>query len=147
MVYKWKIDKLYPVKAQEAGEELDRIYAKYGEISPEQIVNESRDEKAPLHCCFEWDDAKAAEKYRQKQAQGLMNAITVSIEEAGARNELRAFVHVQSTYQPLRIVMNDEAKMQELLAGAMRELRLFRAKYSSLEQLAGVITEIDRLAG
>ena len=68
MTYKWKLPGIIPVEAQEAGEELDRIYKKYGELQPSTIVDESRDSSAPLHKCFEWDDQTAAEKYRETQA-------------------------------------------------------------------------------
>lgn len=145
MIYKWKFQELYPVDPQVAGEELDRIFREKGGLHPAEIVNESRDESAPLHPCFEWNDETAAEKYRETQARDLVRAI-VTIPEAGAsRSEVRAFVHVQNTYQPMAVVISDADKMADLLNSALKELSAFRCKYSHLEELATVFDAIDSL--
>ena len=145
MVYKWKVDGLVSVEAQKAGEEMQRIYDKYGELEPARLADESRDKTAVLHSCFEWDDYKAAEKYRHKQASDLIRLISIKEENQSVSTEYRAFVHIQNTYQPLRIVLNDTDKTQELLENALRELRTFKTKYLGLEKLAGVFAEIDLL--
>jgi hypothetical protein len=38
-------------------------------LTPAVVVEESRDEAALLHPMFEWDDASAAERYRQGMAR------------------------------------------------------------------------------
>ena len=68
MTYQWKLPGVMPVDAQTAGDELERVYKKRGDIKPSTLVEESRPASAPLHRCFEWDDAIAAEKYRESQA-------------------------------------------------------------------------------
>lgn len=56
MIYQWKIPDLYGVDAQTAGEEIERIHRKHGQLSPADIVEESRQKHAPLHDIFEWRD-------------------------------------------------------------------------------------------
>lgn len=145
MIYKWSIPGLYSVDAQSAGEELQRIYSVHGKIDPADVVEESRAETATLHGCFEWDDAVAANKFRQTQAAKIIRDIVVVSEPEKKAQKIRAFVHVQSTYQPISIVVNDEEKLAELLDSAMRELEAFRKKYDSLSELSPVMAAIDVL--
>ncbi len=146
MTYQWKFPNFYSVSAQTAGEELDRIYRSRGKLEPADIVNESREEDAPLHDCFEWDDVAAAEKYRENQAREIIRAVVIKDNGHEEMNDIRAFVRVESTYQPMEVVVKSEDKMQELLHSAMRELSAFRKKYSRLSELQPVFSAIDAIS-
>ena len=145
MVYKWAVSGLYPVDAQVAGEELQRIYSAHGRIDAADVVEESRAETAPLHKCFEWNDSVAAELYRKKQAMAVIRSVVVVNEDKRESPNVRAFVHVQSTYQPIRVVVDDDNKMNELLESALRELQSFKRKYAALSSLRQIIDAIDAL--
>ena len=41
----------------------------------EKILSEARNPSSPLHKHFQWDDAKAAQAWREQQAEGLWNSI------------------------------------------------------------------------
>ena len=142
MVYRWKLPGVIPVDAQTAGEELGRIYEKRGALDPADIVDESRDSKAPLHPCFEWNDAAAAEKYRQSQAALIVRSIVTVEESTSGPQEVRAFVHVKENYHPISVVVNSEEQMEELLKMALDELKAFQRKYSVLLQLSPVMEAI-----
>lgn len=146
MVYKWKIQGVVPVDAQTAGEELTRIYEKNGRLDPADVVEESRKESAPLHSCFEWDDQVAAEKYRESQAANIIRLIVSVQETDGVSQEVRSFVHIQKSYEPITVVVNDEEKMEELLRTALAELASFRKKYKSLSQLSPVFEAMDKIS-
>lgn len=146
MVYRWKLPGVIPVDAQTAGEELSRIYEERGGLNPAEIVDESRDAKAPLHPCFEWNDAEAAEKYRQSQAALIIRSIVTVEESPLGPQEVRAFVHVQENYHPISVVVNNEERMSELLKMALMELAAFRKKYASLEKLAPVFESIEKVS-
>lgn len=145
MVYKWAVSGLYPIDAQVAGEELQRIYSAHGRIDAADVVEESRAETAPLHKCFEWNDSVAAELYREKQAMAVIRSVVIVNEDKRASPNVRAFVHVQSTYQPIRVVVDDDNKMNELLESALRELQSFKRKYAALASLRPIIDAIDAL--
>jgi len=141
MIYKWKMPGLMPVKAQTAGEELDRIYQKNGRLDAADVVDESRPITAPLHDCFEWNDAIAAEEYRKSQASHIIRSITVVPETVNGKQDARitrAFVNVQQTFRPIDVVMNDENMRRELMEKALRDLDAFQKKYASLEALQPV---------
>lgn len=65
------------IDAQTAGEELARIHAEHGRLTPRAVVDESLPEDAPLHPAFEWRDNVAADEYRQIQARSLIKTVEV----------------------------------------------------------------------
>ena len=149
MIYQWKLPGIMPVDAQTAGNELERIYSERGDISPAAVVDDSRPEAAPLHSCFEWDDAAAAEKYRETQARLIIRSIVTVGESnrSAAPIETRAFVSADSCggYKPISVVVNHPEQLDCLLDRALRELEAFRQKYAVLKQLTPVFAAIDSL--
>ncbi len=147
MVYKWKLPGLYNVPAQKAGTELERIYQEHGRLDASDIVNESRPEAAPLHPCFEWDDSVAAELWRERQARGIVQCI-VSVQETKKDSviQARAFVHVQNTYHPTKVVVSDNDMRDELIRDALRDMETFKRRFSTLSSLQPVIEAMDRAA-
>lgn len=143
MTYQWKVPGIMPVDAQTAGNELQRIYERDGVIEPETVVAESRTPSAPLHSCFEWDDEKAAHKYRITQAQNIIRAIVV-VDEA-KQPETRAFVNVQREYHPVSVVVRNPEKREILLQNALNELRWFERKYNTLQELSNVFAAIEEV--
>lgn len=144
MTYQWKVPGIMPVDAQTAGNELQRIYERDGVIEPETVVLESESPSAPLHSCFEWDDEKAAHKYRITQAQGIIRAI-VAVDERQENPDTRAFVSVQSEYHPVSVVIQNPEKRDVLLQNALNELHWFEKKYNSLRELSGVFSAIKEV--
>lgn len=145
MTYQWKIPGIIPVEAQKAGEELDRIYTKHGKLEPSDIVEESRNENAPLHPCFEWDDQKAANKYRESQAMLIVRSIVTVQESNESPQQVRAFVHVEQSYKPISVVVNSEKQMAALLETALSELKAFKRKYETLKALSPVFDAIEEI--
>ena len=143
MTYQWKVPGIMPVDAQTAGNELQRIYERDGVIEPETVVEESENPSAPLHSCFEWDDEKAAHKYRITQAQNIIRAIVVADE--AKQPETRAFVNVQREYHPVSVVVRNPEKREILLQNALNELRWFERKYNTLQELSNVFAAIKEV--
>ena len=144
MTYQWKVQGIMPVDAQTAGNELQRIYERDGVIEPETVVAESQTPSAPLHSCFEWDDEKAAHKYRITQAQTIIRSIVVVADEA-KQPETRAFVNVQREYHPVSVVVRNPEKREILLQNALNELRWFERKYHTLQELSNVFAAIKEV--
>ena len=145
MIYKWKISK-YNLDAQKAGEELERIRNKYGELSACDIVEESRHENAVLHNCFEWRNDIAAQKYREHQAQDLIRNIVVeAIEDKEVNPPIRAYVKIQKDYKPIQEVVTVKDYRDELLQTALKDLKSFKTKYNQLKELSNVFKAIDEV--
>ena len=146
MVYKWSIKGLMPVSAQVAGDELDRISKENGTLTPELIVDASRAEDAPLHKCFEWNDAVAAEKYRCVQAGNIIRLLVTEKEDADKNHvEVRAFHYVKRGYKPIDVILEDEDETEALLHKAYMELKAFRQKYKNLSALKPLFELVDKL--
>lgn len=148
MIYKIKSGARLPVSAQVAGEECKRLESE-GRLTPQDLVNESRAEDAPLHNCFEWDDSIAAEKWRYTQAAYIIRSVEVTIEQTS--EPTRAFVATISdgnrTYKDVGVVLRNADSREELLRNAMRDLLAFRRKYQNLREIADVIDAIDGVVG
>ena len=145
MIYKWKISK-YNIDAQEAGEELERIRNKYGELSACDIVEESQHKNAVLHNCFEWRNDVAAQKYREHQAQELIRNIVVeAVQDKEVNPPIRAYVKIQGDYKPIQEVVTIKDYREEMLNNAFKELKAFKEKYQSLSELDELFSYIDTI--
>jgi len=154
MVYQWK-QKRFPVAAQTAGEELERIKVKNGGLVPIEIVDESRPDEAVLHNCFEWNDETAAEAYREVQAREILRYITVVVESKDGEETTRAFVPVvlmeneeddkHKEYVSVTDAMSSDDYRAQILEQAKRELISFKVKYKQLNELSNVFKAIDEL--
>lgn len=145
MIYKWSIP-LYPVDPQVAGRELEKISETHGCLKPAYVVEESREESAPLHGCFEWDNDRAAEKFRCGQAQDLIrNIVAVKIGALEPATPTRAFISIRQNheYVPVMRVLQEPALQQSMMAAALKELESFRQKYSGLKSLSKLMSAID----
>lgn len=153
MVYQWKFDK-FPVPAQVAGETIEAIKQARGKefIEPEDLLDASRDENAPLHSCFEWDDNKAAEKYRLWQARKIIGNITVIIEPVNTVPQtVRAFVSITDTndkgkFVQIQTALKNSEYREQILKNALAELQSFKTKYRVYSELSKVFAAIDNFA-
>lgn len=150
MVYKWMEGFRSSVKAEVAGEVMERLESE-GRLTPANLVEEARPVDAPMHRAFEWDDAKAAENYRRQQATQMIRAIVVRESDVieGGKEAVQVKVFNQpekgGVYESLRTILLDEEKAGSLMDKAKAELRTFRIKYSQLERLARLMSEIDNV--
>ena len=147
MTYKWGAIEM-PVPAQTAGEFVEKLEARDGYVTAQTLLDDSRAEDAPLHNCFEWDDSKAAEKYRLRQARNIIANLVVISPEPAVNS--RGFVTVAANRSPGRFVgikraMTDEGMRAQVLRNALDELQNFRRKYANLQELAELFAVIDKL--
>lgn len=155
MVYKYSYRATqYAVPAQEAGEYLKKLKESHGVLNKRILLDESRDDDALLHDCFEWDDTAAAESYRLNQAQQFIsNLVCVVVDDHGVqRNDepVRAFVNIakqenaeKGAFVPLIEALSEESTKKIVLENALRELTSLRKKYDALSELATVFECID----
>lgn len=145
MVYKWKNYK-YSVPAEVVGKHFKKLEQKEGALTSQNVLESARSEKSPIHSLFEWDDTKAAEQYRLKQAAQIICNLTVEIETDDKPIECRAymdvseakvgsFINVQSAFQ-------SEESREVVLRRALNELSAFKTKYKNLLELQDVFDVI-----
>lgn len=136
---------VFKADAQKVADEISSIGLS---VKPEEIVDKARDESTELHKCFEWDDTKAAEKFRLHQARQIVcNLIVREVNDTQKEREIRVFYKTDNTdgYKPITYIMRDEDEYQKLLSRAVSELKSFQKKYSTLKELEGVWEAINPL--
>lgn len=129
--------------------ELARIAkAGGGVLMPEAVVEAARPAASPLHSRFEWDDTAAAHAHRLWQARQLIS-ITINVCPRSKSDE-QVWVSLtpdrkgEGGYRSLVTVLSDPDMRAQLLADALEELSIFRAKYKHLRELAEVFAAIDK---
>ena len=145
MVYKKQDGARLKTDAQTVGEILEK-FEKNGGLTAKRLVDESRPEDAPLHKEFEWNDATAAEAYREEQARYIIRSLIVQPEESKSE-VVRAFFPMaeQKVFESLPVILSDAKKTSALLDMALRELKAFELKYSTLSQLTPVFEAIKEV--
>ena len=143
MNYQWKKASYIKVDANVAGQVCEELTNTVG-LTAETLLEASRDEGAPLHKEFEWDDSLAAEQYRMQQARHIINCLCIKVEDKTEEPVRAFFTIVESEYEPINVIMSVEDKRQALLNSALRELEAFERKYQTLTELAEVFKAIKK---
>ena len=168
--YDWGTFTGLSVSAQAAGEVLERIESEHGAVSKKAFLEASRPADSPTHELFEWDDEKAAEKYRLKQSGRYIRDLKVTVvtlEPQGKSVNVKiapekwapetwegpAFMNAGESrlsdvnYSNVYDALRDNKKRENLLKNAKKELSIFRRKYDKISELSGVFKEVDKLIG
>lgn len=150
MVYQWRKDSRFSVDAQVAGDRLQLIREELGEITPRAVVDDARGDNSPLHSCFDWDDATAAEAHRVHTARQLIGSLmVVSVDSKPVHRETRAFVHIAADasprYEPIEVVIRDPDMREEMLRQGRIEIKRWRERYSAYQEFAALFPLVDAL--
>lgn len=141
----WKVKGFFKADAEAVYSE---IVALGDSFSPEAIVEAAKDEDSELHKCFEWDDTKAAQKYREHQARVIVASlviITKTSDNETAAARVISSTGVKNEYKPTVMLVKVEQEYIDLLARAKRELQAIRNKYKVVEELREIFEAIDEL--
>ena len=119
-------------------------------LTPKTLLEASRDVNAPLHNEFEWNDGIAAEKYREYQAQKIIQNVYIkySTDQQEREQQERAFVPTpdrQSRYVALTSALTNDVWKAHLMEEAQRDMRAFIAKYRRLTELQDLVHEMEEL--
>lgn len=141
MKYVWKRQQEFKIPAQVVGEEIERLEKKNeGILLPSAIVRAAKPVKSKLHECFEWNNRKAADKYRENQARELLRKIVIVYESKGKEEQIRAFVRIQnedeSHYCCTARIIDDEELQENVLEQILAELVAIKKKYAQFKSPA-----------
>ncbi len=144
MVYQWNPASRIKTDANLAGKVFEELQSTVG-LTAKTLLDASRSEDAPLHNEFEWDDAKAAESYREVQASYIIRSLCVMM-DVEQKTPVRAVFSISSIgYESTQIILQNQEKRSVLLDKALNELIVFKEKYAMLKELADVFSAIDKL--
>lgn len=122
-----------------------------GELTPEDILEDARNDNSPLHSFFEWDDSAAAEQYRLQQARGLIRsvvAIYVRPDRPAVRQ--RAYVNIKAPGEPQHYresshAMSVKSTRDIVLKTAWREFQSWRNRYKDLQEFSELFEAADEV--
>lgn len=157
--YEWRVGaRITGVKADVAGEELERIRIEKGALTPADVVIAARPKTAPLHpAIFALGQKDAAEAWYQNEARKLIRAIVIVPTEADAPR-LPAYVHIpkqQDTdesdgqsgrYEPVSVVIQRSDLFEEALRALVSKVTAAEEAVSDLKRAAEQSDQRDRLA-
>lgn len=148
-----------------AAEYVRQLAAIHGHLTPQLVLDEARHKKSPLHSLFDWNDTRAAERFRVIQASKLIRRIKVTIETQPERTiNVRAFVNVSqpcepgedaeddtptaaaSIYVTVQEALTTAPYRAQLLADCRRDITAFRSKYAALEEAAGILDAMTQFS-
>lgn len=145
------VGRKFNVSANIVGKEMERIEKEQGEITSRNLLEAGRAEDSPIHSLFEWNDGKAAELYRLKQATDVITHITIKVEEKKGE-PYRAWVNIvpaddskqtqKGRFINIHTAMENEETRKIVLDSAIREMNLFAEKYKRFRELATVFEAI-----
>ena len=129
-IYSWKTFD-HRVPAQDVGERIEELVERDGAVTKESLLDDARPAGAILHPLYEWDDSKAAERYRLYQSGEIINNLTVVrvkyTDEGEKETKAPAFVNVSygkqtGSYRPITVVLREEDTANAVIENAKRDL-------------------------
>jgi hypothetical protein len=138
--------------AQKIGEHIDALIDQSHEhVGADEILADARKASSPTHRAFEWDESEAAEKYRRRQARGLVNQLVVA--KHGKATKTRAFVYVshpehegKHVYLNVRSAMGRPEFREQVIQQAVNSLTRWLNFYGpQLGRRTSLLKDVDRL--
>ena len=136
------------VKFKADAEKCYREIEALGECKPEEIVEYAKHTDTELHKCFEWDDTKAAERWRVQQARIICNSLTVVVETITHDPiAVKVIEHDkdEKVYRPIVATVRNEDQYAQLLRSAKEELAAFKRRYQNIKELSAIIGQIEEV--
>lgn len=140
IVYAWSESFPRSQDPNKVGRELEEIRreSEDGRLTPEAVVERAKDRRSELHSMFEWDDKRAAERFRLSQARTIIHSIRVLKNTGGAQQVQRLYVHVRKDesaergYVTIRQASSDEELARQVRVRATQDLRGWLSRYEEL---------------
>lgn len=139
------------LNAKEVGKHLDMLRKQSkGELTPQDVLKDAKNNNSPLHSFFEWNEGKAAEQFRLQQARGLIRSV-VAIYVDGKAKAVRskAFVHIKESgaphYRETSHAMSQAKTRNMVLQRAWSELMAWRKRYQDLKAFSELFDVMDEV--
>lgn len=135
--------------------ELKKIQQVQSVITPKLVVQVAEDEANPLHKYFEWNNTKAADRYREWQARQLILSVYLVDSDEENAVPVRAFVNLKPDDEDEFIpdqgyvftpsIASKANYQAQVLEYAKSQLVGWRNKFGAYREFFGVVKAIDQL--
>jgi hypothetical protein len=145
-----------PADADAVAAQVEKLRKSHGGVIPPQVlVDASRNEEAPAHRCFTWDDWAAAEAHRRNEGREVLrNLVIVGLDDEGGTAP-PAYYHVVTTnkvgdviegYAPASEVAKDAGMRHFAEEEALRQIQGLRRRIGHLKRLQPIWEAVDQVA-
>lgn len=144
--YSWRIKSLAKgIDPDLAIAEIERIESVYGGLTPENVLEASRDESALLHPLFQWDDNVAATQYRLQQARTIINNVEIKVISDGEERSIPVYevVNVGEGRVYKSIQNMDKEDVEYVKQSVKREISYLKNKLSTYNSFEATIKHLD----
>lgn len=134
-------------KQEAVRQRLDELAAR-GALTARDVVLDARKKDSPLHGYFEWDNAKAATKFRLVQARRLINRFQVPIIEESrilvTKYAVRdpSAAQGQQGYVRTADLQTDQGRARAVLLGEVKRLTSHLTRVQALALAFGMEEEV-----
>lgn len=126
---------------------LRGLYQKHGYLDAELVLRAATPVKSPIHNLFEWDEKKAARKWRLEQACVLIRSVRVTYEDRGIPVTVRAYVNTDAGYKTFADAMANPTWQDQVLAEAKRDAAAMAAKYRAYSSCKEIVRHLEEFSG
>ena len=116
------------------------IQSKHGILTAEGVLKEAKKKKHPFHNHFDWDDTKAAKRWRLHQANMLISQATVTLTEHEPKT-VHAFISIKTDEGRQFVHTVDAIDNKQLL------FQIFSQLHSRIKTIEEQLTALDMLKG
>lgn len=143
------------IDANDAYKELEDIKETNGGVlRPQDVVSRAANKQNPLHTGFEWNDDKAADKWRLHTARNLIRAIQIVRPETRDQQSVSVYHNItketpdevepkKRVYMSIDDILKDPAAREAMLRKSFNEAVNFRKNYFTLSELTPIMTVIE----
>jgi hypothetical protein len=143
------------INAEIAVEVFEKVEKKYGKLTPETLVEYSKNPKTALHSLFNWDNENAADQWRKQQARQIINNIEITVISDGKPVEIGAYEIVmgedsQRSYKNVGVMTQNEVEYVrqatlESLTLLNKKLKIYRKFESAVFDIEKVIEKLSEI--
>lgn len=150
--YRWEKTRGFnPIDPRTMGEHLEKLEERDGQVTCQSLLDSARPQDSDAHPCYEWNDEIAAEKYRLRQSNDILNSLVrIVVEKPETAQYEKVFVNVSASdknghgkYVSINTAFEREDYRSNILSKALAEMQAFRFRYNRIAELANVFTAID----
>ncbi|KAJ3056582.1 hypothetical protein HK102_011174, partial [Quaeritorhiza haematococci] len=145
--YQWSDGARYSIDPAPVGKAIESLGKKLGKdfegLTAEDVVEEARSERSPLHPLFTWDDTEAAEQWRREQARCVIRCLRIVVTGSEKAEAIHARVAVRPdnpdgskgdrVYVPTTLAGRNESLRRQMLDDAIAGLDGWRKRYAVLQ--------------
>jgi hypothetical protein len=126
-------------QANVIGTFIDRVFPE-GYVTSEKFLEAAKDKRSPVHKLFEWDNTKAAELYRKRQASEMIRcvAVTISGDKYSKYTTPIAVKEIGRSRVDIDIASKVPDLWDQVLARALADAEAWSERYKSLRKLSSI---------